>query len=417
MQVYCVGGAVRDELLGLPVTDRDWVVVGATPEDMARQGYRPVGRDFPVFLHPDTHEEYALARTERKVSRGYHGFEIYCSPEVTLEDDLRRRDLTVNAMARAADGTLIDPYGGLHDLHARVLRHVSEAFEEDPVRILRLARFAARFADFSINAQTLTLVQRMVAAGEVDALVPERVWQELSRGLMQPHPARMIEVLDACGALARLLPDLAGDGNAAPHPTVPPERLRALERSARLHQPLDLRYALMVADPQSRDRAKALARVQACSARLKVPVECRDLARLTVSEYDALDSFAVADPTARQALLERIDALRRPERALTLACACEILADALAQAPLDQAEPGRVVPRITRAIDAARSVDAGAIAARVSAEVAARGGRDTADRIRDALRRAREQAIAALAGDGPDITDPSQPSSDPREPS
>ena len=207
MKIYCVGGAVRDELLGLPVKDRDYVVVGATPEEMLQQGFKPVGKDFPVFLHPRTHEEYALARTERKTARGYHGFDFYTAPDVTLEQDLARRDLTINAIARDSDGKLIDPFGGASDLKARVLRHVSAAFGEDPVRILRLARFAARL-DFSIAPETLALMRNMTENGEVDALVAERVWQEFARGLMESRPSRMMNVLRECGALARVMPEL-----------------------------------------------------------------------------------------------------------------------------------------------------------------------------------------------------------------
>ena len=208
MKAYVVGGAVRDELLGRPASDRDWVVVEATPEAMMAEGFLAVGRDFPVFLHPETREEYALARTERKSAPGYRGFVVHADPGVTLEDDLRRRDLTINAMARDEDGRLVDPFGGLADLQAGVLRHVSEAFAEDPVRILRLARFAARFARFRVADETLALMRQMVEVGEVDALVPERVWQELSRGLMEERPSRMFEVLRDCGALARLLPEV-----------------------------------------------------------------------------------------------------------------------------------------------------------------------------------------------------------------
>jgi tRNA nucleotidyltransferase (CCA-adding enzyme) len=214
MQVYAVGGAIRDELLGKPSQDRDYVVVGATPAEMEAAGYKPVGKDFPVFLHPRTKEEYALARTERKTAMGYKGFAFYCEPDVTLEDDLVRRDLTINAMAREVDadgnlvGPVIDPHGGQRDLAARLFRHVSEAFAEDPVRILRVARFAARFHEFSVATETVRLMREMVAAGEVDALVPERVWQELARGLMEAKPSRMFEVLRECGALARLMPEL-----------------------------------------------------------------------------------------------------------------------------------------------------------------------------------------------------------------
>ena len=212
MNIYAVGGAIRDELLGVPVQDRDYVVVGATPEQMVAQGYRPVGKDFPVFLHPETHEEYALARTERKTAAGYHGFQFYYAPDVTLEEDLARRDLTINAMAREVrpdgelTGPVVDPFGGQRDLQAKLFRHVSDAFLEDPVRILRIARFAARFADFTVAPETLALMRKMVADGEVDALVAERVWREVSRGLMEKKPSRMFEVLRECGALARILP-------------------------------------------------------------------------------------------------------------------------------------------------------------------------------------------------------------------
>ncbi|HET9651511.1 MAG TPA: multifunctional CCA tRNA nucleotidyl transferase/2'3'-cyclic phosphodiesterase/2'nucleotidase/phosphatase, partial [Usitatibacter sp.] len=222
MKTYVVGGAVRDELLGLAVQDRDHVVVGSSPEEMIRLGFRPVGADFPVFLHPQTQEEYALARTERKTGRGYRGFAFHAAPDVTLEDDLRRRDLTINAMARAEDGTLVDPYGGEADLRRGTLRHVSEAFAEDPVRILRVARFAARFG-FAVAPGTMELMQRMVRAGEADALVPERVWQELARGLMEKSPSRMLAVLRECGALARVLPELDA---AFDRPEVP-EKLAA----------------------------------------------------------------------------------------------------------------------------------------------------------------------------------------------
>ncbi|MBC7861127.1 MAG: multifunctional CCA tRNA nucleotidyl transferase/2'3'-cyclic phosphodiesterase/2'nucleotidase/phosphatase, partial [Burkholderiaceae bacterium] len=208
MKIYVVGGAVRDELLGLPVKDRDYVVVGGTPEQMLARGFRPVGKDFPVFLHPKTHEEYALARTERKTAPGYRGFVFHAAPDVTLEQDLVRRDLTVNAIARAEDGALSDPFGGVADIGRRVFRHVSDAFGEDPVRILRVARFAARFTDFTVAPETLALMRSMVEQGEVDALVPERVWQEVARGLMEARPSRMLAVLRECGALARIMPEL-----------------------------------------------------------------------------------------------------------------------------------------------------------------------------------------------------------------
>src|SRR5438132_8319326 len=207
MRTFRVGGALRDALLGLPVNDTDWVVVGATPEEMIEAGYLPVGKDFPVFLHPETREEYALARTERKHGRGYRGFEFFASPEVTLADDLARRDLTINAMARDEDGTLIDPYGGEADLRAEILRHVSPAFVEDPLRVLRVARFAARFG-FKVARETKQLMRKIVASGELETIATERIWQEVARGLTEPHPARMLAVLRACGALARLLPEI-----------------------------------------------------------------------------------------------------------------------------------------------------------------------------------------------------------------
>jgi len=249
MQRYVVGGAVRDVLLGRPVADRDWVVVGATPEELIAAGYTPVGRDFPVFLHPQTKEEHALARTERKTAPGYHGFVFHAAPDVTLEQDLARRDLTINAIARRDDGRLVDPFGGVRDLEARVLRHVSAAFAEDPVRILRLARFAARLPEFTLARETLALMRAMVAAGEVDALVPERVWQELARGLMEARPPRMFEVLRECGALARLLPEvdrlLGVPQRADCHPEVDTgaHLMLVLDVCARLGAPLAVRYA------------------------------------------------------------------------------------------------------------------------------------------------------------------------------
>src|SRR5689334_23202560 len=269
MKSYLVGGAVRDELLGLKGQDRDFVVVGATPEIMLTQGFQPVGKDFPVFLHPETNEEYDLARTERKSGPGYKGFQIYAAPEVTLEEDLARRDLTINAMALDNDGQLIDPYHGAEDLKAKVLRHVGPAFAEDPVRILRIARFAARFG-FAIAAETLGLMVSMVERGEADALVPERVWQELARGLMERNPSRMVAVLRECGALARVLPELDA---AFSDPQVPERLAQRLEHAAAAGNPLATRYALLVIDLPDGDAA-------ALAARVNAPSECRDLARL-----------------------------------------------------------------------------------------------------------------------------------------
>jgi len=368
MQIYCVGGAVRDELLGRAVADRDWVVTGATPEQMTALGFRPVGRDFPVFLHPDTHEEYALARTERKVARGYRGFQIHSSPEVTLEEDLRRRDLTINAIARAANGSLIDPWGGQADLKTRTLRHVSEAFAEDPVRILRLARFAARLPQFSIAPETLALAREMVEAGEVDALVPERVWQELARGLMEAQPSRMFEVLSHCGALARLLPERGAIEPAC------------VDAAARCEEPLEIRYALAMAAPG----ASAVA--QACSERLRAPAACAELAQLLADQ--GLANPLAGDASLLLARLERIDALRRPERARAFARACAYRA---AQAAGGCAAIDALDTAWSSLIDTARGVDAGAIAARERAL----GPQDLPARIQQALREARTAALAA----------------------
>jgi tRNA nucleotidyltransferase (CCA-adding enzyme) len=363
MKAYVVGGAVRDELLGLPVADRDWVVVGAIPEQMTALGYRPVGRDFPVFLHPETKEEYALARTERKSGRGYRGFTVYAAPEVTLEEDLRRRDLTLNAMARAEDGTLIDPFGGERDLRAGVLRHVSEAFAEDPVRILRVARFAARF-DFRVADETAALMRRMVEAGEAADLVPERVWQEFAKGLAEPHPRRLFEVLADCGALARLLPELRPG----------PELYAALERAARERAPLAVRFALL-AWPLDEQAAHSLC------ARLRAPNEIRELALATCRCRELIRAAENAGPGALLETLKRADALRRGER----------FGELLSVARLAGPGPAsiRAIDRLQHALEAARSVDAAAIAqdAPSAAEIPAR------------LDRAREQAIAAsLAG-------------------
>jgi tRNA nucleotidyltransferase (CCA-adding enzyme) len=324
VKTYAVGGAVRDELLGLPVKDRDYVVVGATPEDMVRQGFKPVGKDFPVFLHPGTHEEHALARTERKSGRGYKGFTVHAAPDVTLEDDLRRRDLTINAMAKAPDGTLIDPFRGRSDLEAGVLRHVSEAFAEDPVRILRVARFAARFG-FRVADETMALMKQMVASGEADYLVPERVWQEFSKGLAENHPERMFEVLQACGVHEKLL-----------------KEVKALPKA--LAGSLPVRFALL-AWPLEEGPVNAL-----CE-RMRAPNEVRELALLASRNRERLRAARGAAAEALLDLLKRADALRRPER----------FGELLEVARL--AEPGIDTRRIERAWQAAAGVDAGAIAA------------------------------------------------------
>jgi tRNA nucleotidyltransferase (CCA-adding enzyme) len=341
MKVYMVGGAVRDRFLGLPVQDRDWVVVGATPEAMLAAGYTPVGKDFPVFLHPQTHEEYALARTERKTARGYHGFEFSTSPDVTLEQDLQRRDLTINAMAQSEDGELIDPYGGLADLRAKVLRHVSHAFAEDPVRILRLARFAARFVEFSVAAETLVLMRRMVDEGEVDALVPERVWQELSRGLMEPRPSRMFEVLRSCGALARILPEVdrlwGVPQRAEYHPEIDTgmHLMLVMDMSARLAASLPVRFACLAhdlgkgttpADILPRHvghEARSVELVREVCQRLRVPTECRELAEVVAREHGNVHRSGELGAAALVRLLERCDAFRKPQRFAEILLACE----------------------------------------------------------------------------------------------
>ena len=357
MKIYLVGGAVRDALMGLPVTDRDWVVVGATPQELLDQGYLPVGRDFPVFLHPKTHEEYALARTERKTAPGYHGFAVHASPEVTLEQDLARRDLTINSIAvcahsMRADGTfdpqdLVDPYGGQRDIADRVLRHVTLAFREDPVRILRLARFAARFTDFTVAPETLTVMQDMVRCGEADHLVAERVWQELAKGLMEQRPSRMFEVLHSCHALAHLLPEL---DCVAPGPD--PQRMAVLDACAESSMGLCVRYACLTHSlgPLLHDR-------------LRVPTDCRDLALLMGREQGQVAQALTLDAGALVALLARCDAFRKPARfaQLLLACTCA----ASGPRPLLPAHPSRApVPhshfapgqRLAEALAAAQSV-------------------------------------------------------------
>ncbi|MDH5537319.1 MAG: multifunctional CCA tRNA nucleotidyl transferase/2'3'-cyclic phosphodiesterase/2'nucleotidase/phosphatase [Betaproteobacteria bacterium] len=341
MKIYTVGGAVRDELLGLPVKDRDHVVVGACPEDLVKLGFKPVGKDFPVFLHPETHEEYALARTERKVARGYHGFEFYAAPDVTLEQDLERRDLTINAIARDETGRLIDPFGGGGDIKARVLRHVSPAFAEDPVRILRVARFAARFG-FTIAPETFELMRRMVANGEVDALVAERVWQEFSRGLMEENPSRMLEILRECGALARIAPEV--DGLLASVEAGAAMRA-AVDAAARAGASIEARFAALVRslDPLA---------VEAFCARLKVPAASRELALLATRHANVIADAAKLDAQGLIQLLDAADAWRRPERFL------ELVAAALAGEP----DAGEFKALLERALNAGAAVDAGAIA-------------------------------------------------------
>ncbi|MBU3648390.1 MAG: multifunctional CCA addition/repair protein [Limnohabitans sp.] len=378
MKTYLVGGAVRDALMGHTGSDRDWVVVGGTPEALVAQGFQPVGRDFPVFLHPDTHEEYALARTERKTARGYHGFAVHAAPDVTLEQDLARRDLTINAIAQDEHGQRTDPYGGERDIQAKVLRHVTEAFREDPVRILRVARFAARFPDFTVAPETLTLMRAMVDEGEVDALVSERVWQELSRGLMAAQPSRMLQVLRACGALKRLLPEVdklyGVPQRAEYHPEIDTgiHLEMVLDQSARLHAPLEVRFACLCHDlgkgttpadvlPRHighEQRSEKLTR--ALCQRWRVPVECKELAELVAREHGNIHQSGDFGAEAVLRLLVRCDALRRPERFLLALQACEC--DARGRLGKEDAAYTQG-PRLARLLQAAQSVDSAAVSA------------------------------------------------------
>ncbi|MCI1004229.1 multifunctional CCA addition/repair protein [Herbaspirillum sp. C7C8] len=377
MKTYTVGGAVRDGLLGLPVKDRDHVVVGATPEQLLALGFRPVGKDFPVFLHPETHEEYAMARTERKTAPGYKGFDFHAAPDVTLEDDLARRDLTINAMAQDEDGTLVDPYHGRADLEARVFRHVSDAFVEDPVRILRVARFAARFADFTVAPETNALMQRMVQEGEVDALVPERVWQELSRGLMEHKPSRMFEVLRACGALQRILPELdALWGVPQPekwHPEIDTgvHVMLVVDWAAAQDFSLPIRFAALLHDlgkgttpPEIWPRhhgheARSERLVEQVCARLKVPGECRDLALMTACEHGNVGRCFEMRPDTLVKFFARCDAFRKPQRFLDMLRASEC--DHRGRTGLEL-QPFPQAAYLEGALQAASAIDAGAIA-------------------------------------------------------
>jgi tRNA nucleotidyltransferase (CCA-adding enzyme) len=377
MRAYIVGGAVRDALLGRPVEDRDWVVVGETPAAMIARGFRAVGRDFPVFLHPETHEEYALARTERKSGYGHTGFVCHAAPEVTLEDDLLRRDLTINAIACDADGTLIDPHGGVRDLEARLFRHVSPAFAEDPLRILRVARFSARYGDFTVAAETLDLMREMVESGETGHLAVERVWQELARGLMEANPSRMIEILRACGALAALLPELDRlFGVPQPveyHPEVDTGAhvLRVVDQAARACLPLHVRWGALLHDlgkgetaPDILPRhhgheARGAVLAESISRRFKAPASCREFATLFAREHGILGRIGEMGASAVVKTLERCDALRRPERFLALldAGACDHFGRGG-----DWPAPWPPRAAWLAALDAFSAVDAGALA-------------------------------------------------------
>jgi tRNA nucleotidyltransferase (CCA-adding enzyme) len=404
MKTYVVGGAVRDELLGLPVQDHDHVVVGATPEEMIALGFTPVGKDFPVFLHPSTHEEYALARTERKTAPGYKGFMFHAEPEVTLEQDLIRRDLTINAIAKAEDGTISDPFGGRKDIQDRIFRHVSDAFAEDPVRILRVARFAARFTDFTVAPETNALMQKMVRDGEVDALVPERVWQELARGLMEAQPSRMFEVLRKCGALARILPELdALWGVPQPekfHPEIDTgvHVMMVIDYAAQQGYSLPIRCAALMHDlgkgstPPSEwprhygHEGRSVALVEQVCKRLKIPNDCRDLARMTAREHGNVGRALELRPNTMVTLFERCDAFRKPQRFIDMLRASECDhrgRTGFADKPFPQAT------WLEQALNAARAVDAGEVAQRYV---------DQPQRIPEAIHKARVDAVSRLVG-------------------
>jgi len=408
MQTYMVGGAVRDALLGLPVNDHDWVVVGATPQEMIAGGYLPVGKDFPVFLHPQTREEYALARTERKTARGYHGFAFHAEPNVTLEQDLARRDLTINAIAQDEHGNLVDPFGGRADLKKRVLRHVTVAFREDPVRILRVARFAARFADFSLAPETRALMREMVEAGEVDALVAERVWQELARGLMEDKPSRMFEILRECGALARLLPEVdrlwGVPQRADYHPEVDTgvHLMMVMDMSARLKATLPVRFACLTHDlgkgttpaeilPRHIGHEERSARLlKKLCERLRVPTECRELADVVAREHGNIhrsDEFGAA---ALVRLLERCDAFRKPQRFDQVLLACEC--DARGRLGLEE-KPYPQRGRLLAALEAAQSVPTHEIA------MEAQEHQLEGPRIGEMIHKARVKAVAGQLGE------------------
>ena len=427
MKIYLVGGAVRDALLGLPVKDRDWVVVGASPASLLNKGFVPVGKDFPVFLHPKTHEEFALARTERKTAPGYHGFQVHAAPDVTLEDDLARRDLTINSIAALAICTelkgrldvnisanpqdwldqhlLVDPHGGQQDLASKVFRHVTEAFREDPVRILRVARLAARFPDFTVAPETLALMCDMVAQGEADALVAERVWQELAKGLMEKTPSRMFEVLRDCGALERLLPEVnrlwGVPQRADYHPEIDTgvHLMMAMDMSAQLGAPLPVRVACLFHDlgkattpaemlPRHLGHEERSAKIlKIIAQRLRLPVECREIADVVAREHGNIHrsgDFAAA-PLVR--LLERCDAFRKPQRFADILLACEC--DARGRLGLDQV-PYPQRPRLMAALSAAQGVATASIAAQAMAAGA------SGVKVGELIHAARVEAVRAL---------------------
>ncbi len=412
METYLVGGAVRDALMGLPVQDHDWVVVGATPQELLDQGYLPVGRDFPVFLHPVSKEEYALARTERNTAPGYRGFSVHAAPDVTLEEDLARRDLTINSIAIHVDSTraggqfslndLVDPYEGRQDIADKVLRHVTPAFREDPVRILRLARFAARFTDFTVAPETLALMRQMVEDGEVDHLVAERVWQEIARGLMEAQPSRMFAVLRDCGALARLLPELdclwGVPQSVEHHPEVDTgvHVMLVLDLAARMQTSLPVRFACLThdlgkgttpADMLPRHIAheeRSVRLLKSVCERLRIPVECKELAEVVAREHGNIHRSEALNAAAIVRLLERCDAIRKPARFADILLACEC--DARGRLGL-QDTPYPQAARLAAALSRAQSVATDLVAAK--AQLAGASG----SKIGEWIHRARVQAV------------------------
>ncbi len=398
MQIYLVGGAVRDRLLGLPIKDRDYVVVCATPAQMLAEGYRSVGKDFPVFLHPHTQDEYALARTERKTAKGYKGFSVHAAPDVTLAEDLARRDFTINAIAEAEDGTLIDPYHGLQDLQDKQLRHVTAAFSEDPVRILRAGRFLARFTDMQLAPETLNLMRDMVSAGEVEALVPERVWQEIAKGLMAPKPSRMFEMLRECGALKVILPELdrlwGVPQTAKYHPEIDTgiHMMMVIDYAAQQGYSLPIRFAALCHDFGKGTTAadilpshighelRSVDMIQALVPRLKIPNDCKSLALVVAQYHGKLHAARQMKPATLLQFLEALDAFRQPARFADFLRACECDSRGrlgFETCPLEEAE------HLQRALTAALTVNVGAIAKQHT----------QAEQIKQAIFEARAQAI------------------------
>ena len=401
LKIYCVGGAVRDELLGLPVQDKDFVVVGSTIDEMLKLGFKSVGKDFPVFLHPKTHDEYALARTERKTAKGYKGFVVHAASDVTLEEDLSRRDFTMNAIAQGEDGVLVDPFNGQADIQHKVIRHVSDAFIEDPVRILRAARFCARYGDFSIAPETMTLMRQMVENGEVDALVAERVWQELSKGLMEAKPSRMFEVLRACGALKKILPEVdrlwGVPQPAQHHPEVDTgvHVMMVIDYAAVQNFSLPIRFAALTHDlGKGTTPADILPRhigheersiqlVKNVSMRLRVPNDCKELAHIVAKFHGKLHQAHHMRPGTLLGFLVDLDAIRQPERFNDFLKACE--ADSRGRTGLENC-PTPDADLMRKVLQAAMTVDAGEVATRY----------DEPEKIKAAVFEARLEAVKRI---------------------